>query len=421
MATRKTSDGRYVLKTGEYERKGKQKGFMFKWRDAYGVQCSVSALTLAELREKEKEVKIGKLEGKVASQQRKTVNDFYNIWYNAKRRTKIKPNVLSNYVYMYDRFVAKSFIGRKEIKNLKKSDVVRFYGDLIEKKGLAVSTVDNGVHTVLHQVIQVAVDDDVIRKNPTDEALKDIKLNNEKKGPKALTVEEQERFMEVIKDTVWEPIFGTMLYTGMRVAEVTALKPEDIDYDNGVIRVKRNFVYYRDQITGKVKGDKLMERRIQSTKSTAGDRRLPLNDKLYDLLELQKKIGTKNTDVVQSADGPVSGFLFATRFGQCHHQGSLNKALKRIVKEANSEPNTVLLPNIHCHMLRKTYCTNLCRAGVPLAVAKKLMGHNDIRVTSEIYTEIQDDLAKSADEQLQAYLDSERCEKIVNKSAKTES
>ena len=160
MATRKTSDGRYVLKTGEYERKGKQKGFMFKWRDAYGVQCSVSALTLAELREKEKEVKIGKLEGKVASQQRKTVNDFYNIWYNAKRRTKIKPNVLSNYVYMYDRFVAKSFIGRKEIKNLKKSDVVRFYGDLIEKKGLAVSTVDNGVHTVLHQVIQVAVDDD---------------------------------------------------------------------------------------------------------------------------------------------------------------------------------------------------------------------------------------------------------------------
>ena len=420
MATRKTSDGRYVLRTGEYERKG-QKGFMYKWRDAYGVQCSVSALTLKELREKETEVKIGKLEGKVASQQRKTVNDYYNIWYHAKRRTKIKPNVLSNYVYMYDHFIAKSFIGRKELKNLKKSDVKRFYGDLIEKKGLAISTVDNGIHTILHQVIQVAVDDDIIRKNPADDAMTEILLNAESKSPKALTVEEQERFMEVIKGTVWEPIFGTLLYTGMRVAELTALKPEDIDYDKGIIYVKRNFVYYRDQITGKSKGDKLMERRIQSTKSNAGYRKLPLNDKLYDLFELQRKIGNKNTEVIMSNNGPVSGFMFATRFGQCHHQGSLNKALKRIVKEANTDPNAVLLPNMHCHMLRKTYCTNLCRAGVPLGIAQKLMGHKDIRVTSEIYTEIQDDIAKSADAQLQAYLDSERSEKLVNKSAKTES
>ena len=394
---------------------------MYKWRDAYGVQCSVSALTLKELREKETEVKIGKLEGKVASQQRKTVNDYYNIWYHAKRRTKIKPNVLSNYVYMYDHFIAKSFIGRKELKNLKKSDVKRFYGDLIEKKGLAISTVDNGIHTILHQVIQVAVDDDIIRKNPADDAMTEILLNAESKSPKALTVEEQERFMEVIKGTVWEPIFGTLLYTGMRVAELTALKPEDIDYDKGIIYVKRNFVYYRDQITGKSKGDKLMERRIQSTKSNAGYRKLPLNDKLYDLFELQRKIGNKNTEVIMSNNGPVSGFMFATRFGQCHHQGSLNKALKRIVKEANTDPNAVLLPNMHCHMLRKTYCTNLCRAGVPLGIAQKLMGHKDIRVTSEIYTEIQDDIAKSADAQLQAYLDSERSEKLVNKSAKTES
>lgn len=419
MATRKTSDGRYVLQKGEYERKG-QKGFMYKWRDAYGVQCSVSALTLQELRVKEKEVKIGQLEGKVASQSRKTVNDFYAVWVQQKKRSAIKSNVLSNYIYMYDRFVAKSFIGKKQIASLKKSDVVKFYGDLIEKKGLALSTVDNGVHTVLHQVLKVAVDDDVIRKNPADGAMTDIKLNSKKKSPKALTPEEQDRFLEVIKGTQWECIFGFMLRTGLRVAEISALRWDDIDYEHDVVHIQQNFVYYRDQVTGKVKGDKMMERKVQSTKSTAGDRLLPLNAEMERLLELYKEIGNKNIDVVQSDEGEVSGFIFATRDGRCYNQGSLNRALKRIVAEANATPNEVLLPDLHCHMLRKTYVTNLARAGVPLVVAAKLAGHSarDLETTASIYTEVQKDMAMSADAQLQAYLDSEHSEKIANKNAK---
>ncbi|WP_420908839.1 tyrosine-type recombinase/integrase [Flintibacter muris] len=38
----------------------------------------------------------------------------------------------------------------------------------------------------------------------------------------------------------------------------------------------------------------------------------------------------------------------------------------------------------HSYCLRHTFCTDLQRAGVPLNVAKKLMGHSDVSVTVNI-------------------------------------
>lgn len=91
--TRKTKDGRYVLRAGEYERKNK-KGFDFKYRDEFGHQHTIGALTLQELREKEKTVVRDKIDGISTSKQRQTVNDFYALWKHQKRG--LKPNTASN-------------------------------------------------------------------------------------------------------------------------------------------------------------------------------------------------------------------------------------------------------------------------------------------------------------------------------------
>lgn len=60
---------------------------------------------------------------------------------------------------------------------LKKSDVRRFYNSLADVRGLKIATIDN-IHNVLHQVFQVAVDDGMIRQNPTDNMLKELKLSH---------------------------------------------------------------------------------------------------------------------------------------------------------------------------------------------------------------------------------------------------
>jgi len=386
---RRTADNRYVLRPNEYERSDR-KGFTFHWRDKYGHQHKISALTLKELRQREKEIQRDELDGLHATKQRNTLNDFYDVWKKNKRG--LKQNTYSNYVWMYDTFVSQT-LGKKQIKDIKQSDVVSFYNDLYDK-GIAVNTLDN-IQTVLHQVFQVAVQDDAIRRNITDGVLKELKSANPRPKKKALTPEELQRFRECIADSVWYPVFTVMSWTGMRVGEVSGLRWDDIDYENNVIHVQRTLVYYKDQDSGK------MERRLNTTKTPASFRDLPLNDHIRAALEYQKENCLPCTATIDGVDG----FIFSTRFKDTQSQQTLNRAIKRIVKEANSEKDaSVLLPDFSCHTLRHTYATNLARAGVNQAVAMYLMGHTDISTTVEVYTDVQKDMASKGDAQLQAWM-----------------
>jgi hypothetical protein len=77
-------------------------------------------------------------------------------------------------LYTYDRYVRDGF-GKKKLSDVRYSDVVLFYNALLGK-GLSVSTVDS-VHTVLRPTFQLAVRDNVIRNNPADGAMVEVKKN----------------------------------------------------------------------------------------------------------------------------------------------------------------------------------------------------------------------------------------------------
>lgn len=86
------------------------------------------------------------------------------------------------------------------MQTLKKSDVKQFYNKLLDERGLRVNTIDN-VHTVLHQVLQVAVEDNYMRNNVSDNVLRELKrsYNIENTHKKALTIPEQNLFLEFLK------------------------------------------------------------------------------------------------------------------------------------------------------------------------------------------------------------------------------
>lgn len=86
----------------------------------------------------------------------------------------------TNYKYMYNTFVRPNF-GKMRIGTLKKSDVKRFYNHLTDERGLQASTID-GIHTVLHQVFDMAVDDSYIRSNPSSNVLKSHIVLRRKNG-----------------------------------------------------------------------------------------------------------------------------------------------------------------------------------------------------------------------------------------------
>lgn len=90
-------------------------------------------------------------------------------------------------------------------------------------------------------------------------------------------------------------------------------------------------------------------------------------------------------------------FIFVNRFGHVQHQGTLNKAIKRIVRDCNYEvleknPDAkVLLLPFSCHTLRHTFTTRLCEAGVNVKVIQDTLGHADIGTTLNIYADVTKD------------------------------
>ena len=91
-------------------------------------------------------------------------------------------------------------------------------------------------------------------------------------------------------------------------------------------------------------------------------------------------------------------FIFITRYGNLQHQGTLNKALRRIIRDCNDmqlskgKKNPVLLPNFSCHSLRHTFTTRLVEAGVNIKVILELCGHSRSDVTLDIYTTVTKEL-----------------------------
>ena len=400
---RKDSKGR-VLKTGETERKGG--GYDYRWRNGQGKRLSIYAPTLEELREKEEDILYDKQRGLKSDARTALLNDRYAVWKELKRG--LKDNTFQNYNYMYEMFV-KPDLGKMRISQIKHSDVRRFYNSLYEERGLKVSTIDN-IHTVLHQVLELAVMDNYIPTNPSDNALKELKLmhNTDTEKRHALTRDEQELFLDYLRRKRqyqhWFPIFYMMLNTGMRVGEITGLRWCDVDLEKGFISVDHTLVYYNHKKNG-------CYFNIHTPKTKAGCRTIPIMEGVREALEqeryFQKMLEYK---CAVEIDG-YTDFIFVNRFGNVHNQGTLNKALRRIIRDCNDEvinksngKPELLLPRFSCHSLRHTFATRLCEAGVNVKVIQDVLGHADFQTTMNIYTDATKDLKQQEFRSLEEFL-----------------
>ena len=215
---RKDKD-RIVLKAGESQRPNGTHDY--RWTGKDGKHHAVYAKTLEELREKEAQIENDAFSGLKAEARCVTINEMFDLWCQVKRG--LKDNTFENYKYMYNLFVRPNF-GKKRIYDLKKSDVKRFYNHLVDERNVQASTVDT-IHTVLHQVLQMAVDDRYIANNPSDGVLKELKQSHVFKTEKrrGLTKPEQELLLNYLRThptyNHWYPIFAVMIGTGLRSRE----------------------------------------------------------------------------------------------------------------------------------------------------------------------------------------------------------
>ena len=398
MAQAKRKDkSRIVLRTGEGQRPNGT--YEYRWTERGGTRRRVYAKTLEELREKEKQIQKDKCDGIKAEARYLTVNDVFDTWRQLKRG--LKDNTFQNYQYMYNMFVRPN-LGKQRVSSLKKSDVKRFYNMLADERCLQASTIDS-VHTVLHQVLDMAVDDSYLRVNPSNNVLKELKQSHIFKTEKrrGLTKAEQELLLSFLQRnhtySHWYPIIAVMVGSGLRVGEVTGLRWCDIDLEEGIIDVNHTLVYYDHRVT---EGKKGCYFNINTPKTKAGTRQVPMLDFVREAFimerEYQEALDIRCTITI---DG-YSDFIFVNRYGHTQHQVTLNKAIRRIIRDCNDEvllkeeKDPVLLPHFSCHSLRHTFTTRMCEAGVNVKVIQDALGHADISTTLNIYADVTKELKK---------------------------
>ncbi|MBO4867435.1 MAG: site-specific integrase [Ruminococcus sp.] len=389
---RKDSKGR-VLKSGESERSDGT--YMYRYTTSNGKRHCVYDKTLEGLRKREDDISRNRADGIRTEATMVTVNDMYYMWLRLKKG--LKDNTFQNYKYMYESFVEPD-LGRYRLSTLKHTDVLRFYNTLADERLLKANTIDN-IHTVLHQVLDLAVQDNYLRTNPSSNALRHLKqarnFENEKK--RALTREEQDIFLNYLSRNGqyhhWYPIFYIMLNTGMRVGEITGLRWEDVDLDGGFISVNHTLVYYNHKKNG-------CYFNIHTPKTKAGERTIPiLNGVKEAFIQEEQYQREAEIECTVEIDG-YTDFVFVNRFGNVHNQGTLNKAIRRITRDCNEEiivksrgkANVTLLPRFSCHSLRHTFATRLCESGVNIKVIQDVLGHADFNTTMNVYTDATKDL-----------------------------
>ena len=275
------------LKTGEYQKADGS----YEYRYAvFGRSFSFYSKTLENLREKEAQITSQQNEFRKTHLGRTlTLDSLFDLWRQLKRG--IRDRTFQHYCDTYQRYVMNS-IGRQYVSSLKKSDIKRFYNYLADERRLQIGTIES-VHTVLHQILQLAVDDELIASNPADSAVKELMRarNIDHRKPTVLTTVQQNLLMQFVSESPiysrWMPIISVLLGTGMRVGELTGLRWCDVDFQKREIDINHALVYYNRSGQHCTFG-------INDTKTPASKRVIPMTDSVKDAFLKERAYQAEN-------------------------------------------------------------------------------------------------------------------------------
>jgi len=225
------ADGKYQFK---YYVNGKAR-FVYSWRLEPTDKLPVGKKPCLSLREMEKQ--IGYDLDTMIDPQRKNITVMELVERYLKTKTGAKPQTKTNYNFVRNILLKEAFSGRK-IGTVKTSDAKLFLIKL-QADGRGYSTVKT-VRGVLRPAFQMAVDDDIIVKNPFGFQLAGVVVNDSKTR-EAITREQMRKFLKFVHDDntyckYYEAVY-ILFHTGMRISEFCGLTLKDIDLKNRVVNI----------------------------------------------------------------------------------------------------------------------------------------------------------------------------------------
>lgn len=388
------ADGKYQFK---YHIDGKPH-FVYSWKLEPTDKLPAGKKPCLSLRELEKQIGYD-LESQLDPMRKNiTVSELVERYLSTK--TGAKHSTVANYNFVRNILKNEPF-GERKIAEIKTSDAKLFLIKM-QNDGKGYSTVKT-VRGVLRPAFQMAVDDDILNKNPFGFQLAGVVVNDSHTRS-AISKEQMRQFLKFVHDDncyckYYEVVY-ILFHTGMRISEFCGLTLRDIDLKNRIINIDHQLQRTSD-----------MRYVIESTKTNAGTRKLPITE---DVARCFRAIieDREPPQREKFIDG-YAGFLFYDKDGNplvaMHWEHRFNNMVKRY-----NEIYRVQMPNITPHICRHTYCSNMAKSGMNPKTLQYLMGHSDIGVTLNTYTHL--GLEDAADE-LKRMEDLETARKELDKTS----
>ncbi len=257
-------------------------------------------------------------------------------------------STIDKYVYHYERFVRGKF--NPLLADINPMVIQKFYNSL---------DVSHATMSAIHKFMR-GLFKWLERNSYCHDYTLSVVLPNKPKHRKSETIvtwsdEEQRILFDNLDKCNLRFMVVLALYTGMRIGEIQGLKFSDFRED--YILIERQYQ------NGSFVPTKGKESRV-----------VPMHDAVRRELERYPHKGE---------------YVFTTDSGNIMDARNIRRSLKRFYEKIG-------LPNKKFHAFRATFCTNLCKNGVPIQTASKLMGHKSVDVTAKYYASVSLDEKKVA-------------------------
>ena len=357
----KRKDGKWLVTfpTGLYKKNGKKEYLYFYFNSQ------------AEAVEKMRKLQSEKAIGGDSSKAVITAAEWIENWIERRpnQSKKLATATLSSYRTNY-RLHIKPFIGKIPLKDLSTYQIQRMLDSIGKSRSTFIKN-----YNIVHGALELAAKKKIIFRNPCDDI---VFPDDEKKGMRVLTQEEQRRFISALNGEYYRVMLLSYLYTGMRMGEGIPLLWSDIDLERRTIRVNKKAIVRHDFEAHSAKQE------VQDKCKTKSSKRIiVITSGLSSILAEHKEV-MRNRAKQLGEEWSEDSLVFRNSRGNMVYSRNLQEVLYRILDKAGIEGATM-------HTLRHTYATRCFEAGVDIKAISEQLGHANVKTTYNIYVHLLED------------------------------